>query len=377
MQKNNLNNANTIIHNCKPTTAYIDLNAIKHNCEVIKQRVSNSKILAIVKSDAYGHGIVPVCRTLYNMVEAFGVAWLDEALKIRSDNNDKPILLLKGFITQEELKLISELELMTVIHNQHQLDLIATTNLTKPLKVWLKIDTGMHRLGFAIDKIHSAYNFLLNNNKIQQPITLMSHLANADIENDEYNSQQLDLFNRYTNNLPCPKSFANSASLWLRPETHFNWVRPGLLLYGASPFANVTGEDLGLKPAMTLKSKLLTIKHLSQGEKIGYGLEWTCKEDMLVGIINLGYGDGYPRYAISGTPVLIHKQRCPIVGRISMDMLAIDLRSCPHAKIGDSITLWGENLSIETIARYAKTIPHELLSHYTHRVGFEYHESQL
>lgn len=371
----NVTNITNDLSQYKQTNAYIDLNAIEHNCDVIKHKALNSKILAIVKSDAYGHGIVPVCRTLYNMSDAFGVAWLDEALKIRSDNNDKPILLLKGFINAEELQLIAELEFMTVVHNQHQLDLIQTVPISKPLKVWMKIDTGMHRLGFTSQEFDFAYNFLSNSSKIQQPITLMSHLANADIENDAYNFTQLSTFQKLTNNLPCPKSFANSASLWLRPETHFDWIRPGLLLYGASPFANIDGKSLGLKPAMTLKSKLLTTKFLTKGMKIGYGLEYTCNEDMLVGIINLGYGDGYPRYAISGTPVLLNKQRCPIVGRISMDMLAIDLRSCPHAKIGDSITLWGEDLPIEEIARYAKTIPHELLSHYTHRVGFEYHES--
>lgn len=360
--------------NYKSAIAHIDLAAVQHNCRAVKNKAPHSKILAIVKSDAYGHGVVPIATALRQHVDAFGVAWLDEAIKIFENGINKPILLLKGFLTQEELQLISELKLATVVHNFHQLELIEKTRLQHPLYVWLKIDTGIHRLGFQPHEFNAVCQRLTNNPKIVNPFFLMSHFANADNVNNPANSEQIKLFDNITQNFPTEKSMANSAALWTWPNAQLDWVRPGILLYGASPFPDRTGIELGLKPVMTLTSQLLTIQHLKKGDQVGYGATWTCPEDMPIGLVNLGYGDGYPRYAKNGTPVLINNRRCTIAGRISMDMLAIDLSPCPRAKIGDVVTLWGQGLPIEEIAKFSNTIVHELLCHYTQRVHFEYHE---
>lgn len=358
----------------KSTVAHIDLSAIRHNYKIIKQRTPNSKILAVVKSNAYGHGITPITKTLNPLVDAFAVAWLDEAIEIFENNIKKPILLLKGFITPKELQLISSLKFNTVIHNFHQIELIEKTPLTHPLNIWLKIDTGMHRLGFQPQEFIEVYQRLINNPKIATPIRLMSHFASAEDVNNKENNKQLEIFNNISENFSIEKTIANSAALWSKPEAQFDWVRPGILLYGASPFSDKNGLDLGLKPAMTLTSQLLTIQSLKKGNKIGYNGTWTCPEDMPIGLVNLGYGDGYPRHAEIGTPVLINSCRCPIVGRISMDMLAIDLRPCQKINSGDKVILWGKELPIEEIARYSGTIPHELLCHFTQRVKIKYRE---
>jgi len=360
--------------NYKPTIAHIDLAAVQHNCRVVKNKAPNSKILAMVKSNAYGHGVLPIAKALSSHADAFGIAWLDEAIKLIENGIDKPMLLLKGFLTKDELQLISELQLSTVVHNLHQIELIEKTSLKNPIQIWLKVDTGLHRLGLQPQELESVYQKLLNNPKIIKPLFLITHLANADNVNDPKNADQIALFNNITKNLPVMKSIANSATLCASSSAQSDWVRSGILLYGASPYQSKTGAELGLKPVMTLVSQLLSIQHLKKGESVGYGSTWECPENMPVGIVNLGYGDGYPRHAKSGTPVLINNCRSTILGRVSMDMLAIDLRPCQHAQIGDTVTLWGKGLPIEEVAKFADTIPYELFCRLTQRVYFQYHE---
>jgi len=360
-----------------PVIASVNLSALKHNCQIIKNSAPNSKILAVVKSNAYGHGIVPITHTLdapNEPVDAFGVSWLNEAIKIKESGVNKPLLLLKGVITTEEMQLADDYGFGVVVHNFHQLELIEQRKSNKPIVVWLKIDSGMHRLGFQPHSVLSAYQKLINNPYVIKPLCLMTHFSDTDDLNNPKTNKQVEYFNKLVANLNGLKCLANSGAILGWKNSHADWVRSGILLYGASPLINKKGYELGFKPIMTMTTKLLTIQQLKKGDQIGYGSTWTCPEDMPVGVINAGYGDGYPRQAPNGTPVLVNGVRCPTVGRISMDMMSIDLRHCPQAQIGDQATLWGEKLPIEEIAQNSNTIAYELFCHITQRVKFQYYD---
>jgi alanine racemase len=351
--------------------AQIDLAALHHNFQQVRQHAPNSKIMAMIKSNGYGHGLVPVAKALPT-ADAFGVACLEEALALRNSKISQPIVIMRGFTTADELPLILEQDLAVVIHDNEQLEILEKTKLVKPLTVWLKIDTGMHRLGFAITEANSAYTRLQKISNINHPITVITHLSDADDLAKTKTLEQLALFNEATKNWQVPKSIANSAGIFGWSTTHSDWIRPGIVLFGVSPFPNKTGIDLNLKPVMTLQSKLVAVKKLKQGDAIGYSSSWICPHDMLVGIASIGYGDGYPRHIATDTPVLVSGIKCTIVGRVSMDMLTIDLTNAPAAKNGEVITLWGKDLPIELIAQQAGTIPYELLCGVTQRVKFEY-----
>lgn len=356
----------------KTVVADIDLHALRHNFNIIKKQAQGSKIMAVVKSNAYGHGIVPITNALTDLADFFGVAWLGEAMKAKEAKINTPIVLLKGFLNAEELLLANELNLEIVIHNFHQIELLEKITLKHKIKTWLKIDTGMNRLGFQPKDLESAYQRLMANPKIIKPLNIMTHLSDADDPSSSKSNTQIEYFNRITANLEGPRSIANSGGTFHWSKAHANIVRTGIILYGASPYVDKTGLDLGLKPVMTLRSKLLAVKNIQKGDQVGYGSTWTCPEDMPIGIANIGYGDGYPRHIANQTPVLVNGVRCYTVGRISMDMLAIDLRQSPNAKIEDEIILWGNGLPIEEIANSAKTVPHEIFCRLTQRVYFNY-----
>ncbi len=350
--------------------AYVDLIALQHNYQRIRKLTSPSKIMAMVKSDAYGHGLVQIAKSLTD-VDAFGVACLNEALTLRKAKIDKRIVLTRGFSNITELPLISKYGLDVVIHHEYQIEILQTVELNKPIGIWLKIDTGMHRLGFAIEDAEHAYHRLKKISQIQQPIYIMTHLASADDLSKSATHKQLDCFKQFSF-CSNPKSIANSAAIINWPESCADWVRPGIMLYGISPLAGKTGEEIGLRPVMTLQSELIAVKKLAKGDRIGYGGIWECPEDMPVGVVAIGYGDGYPRHAKTGTPVLVNGIQCQIVGRVSMDMLTVDLRNDPDAKCGDQVILWGKELSVEYIAKCADTIAYELLCGLTQRVQFIY-----
>lgn len=353
------------------TTAYIDLAALQHNFRQIKN-ISCSKIMAMVKSNGYGHGLVPIAKALDEVADAFGVACLGEALTLRDANISKPIVIMRGFVSADEIPIILEKNLAVVIHNHEQLEILAKINLSKPLAVWLKIDTGMHRLGFSANEAQDVYEKLLKITNVKQPLVVMTHLSDADDLNKAKTLEQLNLFNALTKEWKVEKSIANSAGIFGWTEAKSEWARPGIVLFGVSPFANKTGEDLNLKPVMTLQSKLIAVKKLQQGDAVGYGSTWICDKDMLLGVAAIGYGDGYPRRIAPNTPVLVGEKECAIVGRISMDMLTIDLTNAPNAKNGEKVTLWGKGLPVEIIAKHAETIPYVLLCGITQRVKFEY-----
>ena len=353
----------------RPSRVIIDIKALEHNFSRIKELVHNSKIMAIIKADAYGHGIVRVAKTLRD-ADAFGVACLEEAEQLRVASITTPIILLEGPYKPNDLSLIIKLNLEVVIHNEYQLELLEKSKIDGAIKVWLKIDTGMHRLGFSVDKTEEMLRRLMLCRNINSTPILMSHLATANEKNHALTYQQLETFREISKIVNIKKTIANSAAVINFPDVHFDWVRPGLMLYGVSPLINSCGHDHGLKSVMTLESEIISIQYLSKGEPVGYGATWRCPENMPVGIIAAGYGDGFPRHAKSGTPILVNNIRCPLIGRASMDMLTIDLRNQSNAKIGDRVVLWGGSLPIEEIATYAETIPYELLCGVHKRLQF-------
>ncbi len=350
--------------------AIINFPALTHNLQRAKAAAPSAKTLAVIKANGYGHGIVRVAKVLDRDADRFAVASLEEALELREAGINKPIVLLEGFFDAGELPLILKHGLDIVVHHQIQIDILSKHKAANAkLNVWLKIDTGMHRLGFPTEEAKSMWQ-ALNSNALINSVTLMTHLANADDPQDGYTTIQLERFTQCTHDLPGPRSIANSAGILGWPATHSDINRPGIMLYGSNPFNTGIGADVGLKPVMTLQTRLIAVHRFKKGEPIGYGGTWKCPQDMLVGVAAIGYGDGYPRHASSGTPVLVNGQRAQLAGRVSMDMIGIDLRNTPDAQVGDPVILWGEGLPIDEIARCASTISYELLCGVTQRVKF-------
>lgn len=341
------------------TYVHIHLDALKHNLKCVRRAAPDSAVLAMVKANAYGHGLIQAAQVLSD-ADALGVACLEEAVELRQAGITQPIVLVEGFFHWDELSIISELQLDIVVHHLLQVEALEQCILPHPLSIWLKLNTGMHRLGFAPEEVHLMWERLAQCSAVRQ-LRLMTHLANADDTESTSTSEQLALFEQATAGLLGERSLANSAGILQWPETHADWVRPGIMLYGISPFPGQLGLDYGLQPAMTVSSELMAVHWAAQGESVGYGSQWVCPEDMPIGVVAIGYGDGYPRHARDGTPVLLNGQPVPLVGRVSMDMITVDLRTQPHANIGDPVVLWGEGLPVEIVATYADTIAYELL----------------
>lgn len=356
-------------------TATINLDALKHNLEVVRNTAPHSDVMAVIKADAYGHGMLRIARSIENDINAFGVASINEAIQLRAAGIKAAISILEGFNTVDDLRHISDHNIEIVLHDNSQLGLFALAKDLRPLSVWLKVDTGMNRLGFkpaaVIEVIKAIQTF-----PFVQDLKLMTHFANADDRNHPQTSAQIELFNTVADKTTCEKSMANSAGILGHPDSHADWVRPGIMLYGVNPFVDEQELNVFLKPVMTLRSALIAIKELKKGDAIGYGGSYVCPEDMRVGVVSIGYGDGYPRHAPSGTPVLVNGERVELVGRVSMDMITVDLRAQPEATVGDEVVLWGEGLPVEEIAMHAGTIGYDLLCGVTKRVQFDYIESQ-
>lgn len=356
----------------RPTRADIHLDALRHNLAAIRQRAPRSRVLAVIKANAYGHGIEPVARTLVD-ADAFAVACIDEAMRVRKARVSNPVVLLEGVFAPEELALAAAENFEVVVHSARQIEWLRAY--TGPrLKAWLKLDSGMNRLGFKPDEFLAAWKVLAGLPCIDGTPRQMTHLAKADERDAEAVTRQKALFEELTGELPGEKSIANSAATLAFPETHRDWVRPGGLLYGVSPLEGSTGPAEGLRPVMTVSTGLIAVKRLEAGEAIGYGGRWRAPEAMPYGIAAIGYGDGYPRHAPGGTNVLVNGQRASLIGRVSMDMIAVDLRDQPGAKAGDPVVLWGNGLPLEELARSAGTITYELLCGVAQRVNFALHE---
>ncbi len=346
----------------------IDIAALHHNVRKIREYAPQSKLMGVIKANAYGHGLVRMAGQLDKKLDAFAVARIDEAVSLRQAQVKGRILVLQGFSQAEDVSVLQDYRLEVVIHSEEQVALLESLDLQGTLRVWLKIDTGMNRLGIPPSQFASILSRLKQCHCIHHGIAFMTHFANADDSQDNKTLQQLQLFNDTVEHYPGEKSCANSAALIAWPATRQGWVRPGLMLYGVSPLLAQNAGQLGLKPVMNLFSRLIAIKQVSKGEAVGYGGSWVANKETLIGVVSIGYGDGYPRYAKQGTPVLIDDQRVPLIGRVSMDMLTVDLSDCINIKLGDSVMLWGSGLPVEEIAVYAETVPYTLLCGITKRV---------
>lgn len=357
--------------------ALIDKQALINNFKEIKKHAPKSQFMAVLKANGYGHGLVRIAKAM-PMADAFGVARIDEALALRAGGIIQPIVLLEGFFGVDELPILAVNDLQTVVHNEEQLCAIEQAKLNRPLKVWLKVDTGMHRLGIEPAQFDNFYKRLKASENVQEALVLMSHLACADDTDEAMTTRQIAQFQELTSELSEQKSLANSAGLLAWPQSQYDWVRAGLLLYGVSPMMSQfqQAHQLNVKPVMTLKSSLIAIRNIEKGESVGYGAAWCAPKNTTIGVIAIGYGDGYPRHAVNGTPVLVNGRRVPLVGRVSMDMITVDLGDNPSDKVGDEAILWGisaqgQHLGVEEVAEYATTIPYELLCNITRRVQVE------
>jgi alanine racemase len=358
----------------RPTSATIHTDALRHNLSQVRARAPHSRVMAVVKADGYGHGLERVARALGG-ADAFGVAALSDAERLRAAGLSQPVVLLSGFNDADDLPQLRRLNVETVVHHATQLEMLEQAADGPPIRCWLKVDTGMHRLGFAPEDVRDAYARLLAMPTVDADIVLMNHFASSDefigsASNGRQTRDQLRVFADATAGLPGARSLANSAAVLGWPDAHFDWVRPGGALYGISVVEGTSGADFDLRPAMTLSTRLIAVNTIRKGERIGYSGTWQCPEDMPVGVAAIGYGDGYPRRVPAGTPVLIDGRRADIIGRVSMDLMTIDLRAHPLARPGDRVVLWGEGLAVETIAAAAGTIGYEPVCSITRRVRF-------
>ncbi|MEB4593305.1 alanine racemase [Candidatus Thiothrix sp. Deng01] len=339
--------------------AIIDASALRHNLSRCREAASGSLAMAVIKANAYGHNMLKVAETLSH-ANGFAVSCLPEALELRQARFIHPILVLQGFNSLQGMKAAAEHRLRVVIHDWRQLDLLDSAPASLKLDVALKLDTGMHRLGFPVEQAHHLFDRLSKHPNVKPTPWLMTHMACADELGNPHTQHQLDQFARYTDGLQAPRSVGNSASILGWPQTHVTWVRPGIMLYGSSPFVDGDAKQDGLAPAMTLVAPLISIHTIPKGESIGYGASWICPVDTRTGVVAIGYADGYPRHAPTGTPVWVNGKETRLLGRVAMDMIVIDLTGI-EARVGDQVELWGKHLSVDRVARAAGTISYELL----------------
>jgi len=342
----------------------IDMSALRYNLAVLKAKSAPSAILVILKSNAYGHGIIRTAKALPH-AEGFGVAYMSEALALRQAGITQKIVLLEGCFAANEYLLASEHQLDVVIHNEEQLNWLMDNTHLKSLTIWLKVNTGMNRLGFAIEQLPIVWK-KLNACTLIREVVLMSQLAFASQPTHPITLSQVKTFQRIVEQFQSQhyifkKSLANSAALLTQPPIHYEWVRPGLSLYGVSPIDENPADYYNLKPVMTLKAKIIAIQTPGAGETIGYQARYECQQPKRIGVVSIGYGDGYPQNAPDGTPVFVNNTYVPMTGQVSMDMLTIDLSTQPKVKVGEPVTLWGKNLPIERIAQYTQRSTYELL----------------
>jgi alanine racemase len=352
--------------------AVIDTHALRHNLSVIRARAGSARVMAVVKANAYGHGLVPTALAL-GQADAFAVARLEEGLALRAAGITRPIVLLEGVFTATQLQEAAHHGLELVVHDALQIELLEQMRTAHRLVLWIKIDTGMNRLGFPAAEFAAALERVRRLTPAPLEIRLLTHLACANERDEGMTQAQLARFRQATRGLEYAVSIANSAGLFGAVQLGCDWVRPGLALYGASPFADCSATDLALKPVMTLASSVIAVRRVARGESVGYGGAWVARSDSLIAIIAAGYGDGLHRSLAAGTPVLVDGKRVPLAGRVSMDMLAVDVSGLREVHVGTPAVLWGPGLPVDEVARHAGTIPYELLCSVSQRVPLEPH----
>ncbi len=343
----------------RPISATIDHSALRHNDAVARRHACGAPIWTVVKADAYGHGLLRVARALGATADGYALIELEGALALRHAGCRQPILMLEGFYGAEELPLFAQHRLTPVLHCAEQLRALASAALANPLPVYLKLNTGMNRLGFNADELPAALDLLRRSPQVAG-ITLMTHFADADGERGVA-QQQASLAMIVADLGEQVISAANSAALIGHPQSPRNWARPGIMLYGASPFPEQqSAAALDLRPVMTLAAELIGVRELVAGDRVGYGGVFTAERPMPIGIVACGYADGYPRHAGTGTPVLVEGRRTRLLGRVSMDKLCVDLSAVPEARRGSPVVLWGEGLPADEVATAAGTVAYEL-----------------
>ncbi|HET8730789.1 MAG TPA: alanine racemase [Moraxellaceae bacterium] len=348
----------------------ISLSALHHNLRRVREAAPYARVMAMVKADAYGHGARLVAEALAE-ADGFGVALVEEGLALRAAGIRQPITVLEGVFSDAEMFEAVRHGLDVVVHQDVQLDYLERCRLTGPVAVWLKLDTGMHRLGFSPAAALTACR-RIRLARVSGDVGLLTHFACADDLDSPMTERQMSSFRSVQEQLQqdgalLRKSLSNSAGILAWPAAHGDWVRPGIMLYGSSPFADQSAESLGLRPVMTLSSRLIAVRRLQAGEPVGYGASWVAPRDTWIGVVGIGYGDGYPRHAPNGTPVLVNGRRVPLAGRVSMDMITVDLGDTP-AQPGDPCILWGEGLPADEVAAHAGTLSYELFCKVTNRV---------
>lgn len=342
----------------RPARALIDLQALRHNYQLARE-VSGARALAVIKADAYGHGAVRCAQALQEQADGFAVACIEEALQLREAGIRGPILLLEGFFEADELPLIEQHDLWCVVHSLWQLEAIERSAIRTPLTVWLKMDSGMHRVGLNPADYQAAYQRLLACGKVAK-VVLMSHFARADELDCPRSEEQLAVFQQARQGIVAEVSLRNSPAVLGWPNIPSDWVRPGIMLYGATPFEQAQAVAARLQPVMTLESKIISVRELPVGEPVGYGARFVSERPTRVGVVAMGYADGYPRHAPTGTPVAVDGQLTRLIGRVSMDMLTVDLTDLSHAGLGSRVELWGKHVLASEVAQQAQSIPYQL-----------------
>jgi alanine racemase len=361
----------------RPLVADIDLDALRHNYQLACRCAPQSRSVAVVKADAYGHGGLACAQALESQVPAFAVACIEEALTLRRGGITKPIVLLEGIFRADELPLVDAHGFWIAVHSQWQVDALMAATPRQPIPVWLKVDSGMHRLGFAVEEAAAIW-YQLSAAPNVATLHLMSHFATADSSDNRYFNQQMALLQGLASELEAPLCLANSPATLAWPIAHGDWNRPGVMLYGSDPLEVANEVTQQLQPVMTLRSEIIALRQLEEGEPVGYGGRWRAPWRSRIAVVACGYGDGYDRHARDGTPVLVNGRRCAIAGKVSMDMLTIDVTDVPDAAIGSEVVLWGkansgEVLSVDEVARYCDTISYTLLTGILPRAPRRYH----
>ncbi|WP_148253055.1 alanine racemase [Aidingimonas lacisalsi] len=362
----------------RPLVADIDLDALRHNYMLARDLAPDSQAVAVLKADAYGHGAIPCARALEDLAPALAVASIEEAVTLREAGIATPVLLLEGIFETSELELVDRHGLWLTVHSEWQIEALLSFRPRQPIPTWLKVDSGMHRLGFSPDRVETLWRRLQSATAQVTDLHLMSHFATADSLQPEYFHRQMQLMKMLSERLGAPTCLANSPATLAWPQAHGAWNRPGVMLYGSDPLEAANGASRALKPVMTLRSRIIAVQELATGEPVGYGGRWRAPRPSRVGVVACGYGDGYDRHAIDGTPVLVEGQPTCIAGKVSMDMLTVDVTDIPNAAIGSPVVLWGRAdngavLSIDDVARYCDTISYTLLTGVLPRVPRRYH----
>lgn len=351
----------------RPILASISLSALRHNLDVVRRYAPTSQVMAVVKASGYGHGLLNVAQGL-TAANGFAILGLNEAIQLREAGYRQRLLMLEGVFSADELPEVSAHGIDVVVHHREQIAMLKSSQLAKPISVFLKMNTGMNRLGFAPSAFAEAYA-LLNDCASVKSITAMTHFANADQAHGIQRS--MSRFQATLGHLPLEQSLANSAAILLHPQSHAHWVRPGIMLYGGTPVSNQTAETFGLKPVMTLSSEIISVQTLAKGDGVGYGQTFVAESNMTVGVVACGYADGYPRHAPTGTPIAVNGKLTRTLGRVSMDMLCVDLTDVPEATVGTKVELWGAQVPVDAVADACGTIGYELMCAVSPRVTMQ------